>query len=575
MNNKLALEKLSSLVDNEESRLIEYKNVLRAAEILPEGLCKIAVLGTRSQGKSLLINLLSKDNIASCPTISVPIYIGPKQTTDLHSPHSAFCINNNVEIIAKHSPFYWTETGSHVLPGKQPLDQYLKNASGASGIFAEFANTGHEVAQKASLILAPDLLAIRDAECEKQNLNAADIADIVLIVATPSEINSNLYDFLFSHTGILDNKIVLVFIIHDEISNFYHYPLQEKCAEAIDLEKKNEDSAKGAYETISKSYTTPDMAAMLKTGITKDTQTLIQRIEELIKKNYKKANLQHAYFLPTGEIPPQQKPVVEDQKIITDVKNWQLQRIYSEVAQTVTSVGTGKLPAIAWEYLFRKCEDICFDTLTPICQKLEIECVSDYAKLNVLNSLIAVQSKEVNVLLRDYSCNLEEEELKKRFCNLREKALGILPQTKDHQKKCKQAILEFVKSLPYSRLFGRVKQQYGFELPSIEQITEEALNSSMGKDDASHFVKCIVEKTSLDQIIANWKKLSPLEIEKNTILREHNQMTAGLKKDILDALEAWISIADLVHCKDKIAFIVQKREEIRSFSPEKVFSPKL
>ena len=508
------------------------------------------------------------------PAISIPVYVGMKQGTDLCPPLSALCVNNCVEIVARHNPFYWTETGSYDLPPKQSLDKYLSLADKASGIFVEFANTSHELAQKTSLVLPPDLLSAENKEWEKQNLHAADIADIIMLVATSSEINSDLYDFLFEHRGILDNKIIITLVVHDETSNFFHYPLNAKCADAANLEKANEDSAKGVYDTIQKPYTSSEMIEMLKAGMTKDTQNLLQGLEALIKKNFKKAKLHNAYFLPTGETPSRQKVIVEDQKIITDVKNWQLQRIYSEIAQLATSVGKGKLPAIAWEYLFRKCEDICFDTLAPICQQLEIDCVSDFARLKILNSLLSIQDKEIVVLLRDYSGQVEVERLKELFCNFRDKALGIIPRSKDHQNKCKEALLEFVRGMAYRRMHGRIKQQYGVEMPSVEQITEEALTVSADKEDAPRFAQHIMEKTSREQIIANWKKMSPLEIEKGTIIKEHNQRTGELRKDILGALEAWITIAELVDCKDKIAFIVQKREEILSFAPEKIFSQK-
>ena len=47
-----------------------------------------------------------------------------------------------------------------------------------------------------------------------------------------------------------------------------------------------------------------------------------------------------------------------------------------------------------------------------------------------------------------------------------------------------------------------------------------------------------------------------------------------LKKNIVDVLDAWIKIADLVDCKNEIEFVIKKREEILSFSPEKIFSSK-
>ena len=75
MNNTLALKKITELVNNEQNHVNEYTNILTASTILKEKLCKIAIIGTRSKGKSDLINILARTVIATDPDISIPIYI--------------------------------------------------------------------------------------------------------------------------------------------------------------------------------------------------------------------------------------------------------------------------------------------------------------------------------------------------------------------------------------------------------------------------------------------------------------------------------------------------------------------
>lgn len=576
MNNTLAIEKINSLVDNEESHLAEYKNVLLASSILPKEICKIAIIGPRSKGKCILINLLAKENIASNPSISLPIFISRRLGGETSSPNTIFCNNNNVKVLAKNNAFYWTRTHSFDLPAKQSLDKYLEAAKGASGIFVEYTNSNHEIAQKACLLLPPDISSSESDETRKKHvLNAADIADIILLVATPTEINSNLYDFIYTHPGILDNKLVIAFIIHDRISNFYHYPLNKECKEADNLEKTNWDSAKGAYDTIQKPYTSGEMTQMLNAGMTKDTQNLLQNIEMLIKKNFDKTQLHCAFFLPTGETPLGQKDViVEDQKLISDINNWQLAKIYTEIAQAVSKIHEGNHPGIAWEYLFRKSEDICFDTIAPICQRLEIEMVADYARLNILNQLLAMQKEELSLLLRDYVAQPDEEKLKKLFNEYRAKNLGFLPQSKESLNKTRIAIRDYLKSLPYEQICGRIKQQYDLSLPSIEMIVEGALSVAPKQEDVTKFIRYIKETIAKEQIIVFWQKESPLELERNSIINEHTQKTTQQRQKILSALDAWINISELVDCKNEIAFIVKKRDDVSRFSPETLFPKK-
>ena len=141
----------------------------------------------------------------------------------------------------------------------QSLDELLSslnNTSNTAGALMEFADSNHTIAQQASIILPPDLLADgNESYRKKQILNAADVANIILLVATPSELNSNCFDFLYSASGVLDGKIVIMFVIHNEISNFFHYPLVQKNEEAANLESEKQQSVEGAYSFIAKSAT--------------------------------------------------------------------------------------------------------------------------------------------------------------------------------------------------------------------------------------------------------------------------------------------------------------------------------
>lgn len=576
MNNSLAIDKIYNLVDNEESRLAEYKNVFQASCVLPKEICKIAIIGPRSKGKSILINLLAKESIASAPSISMPIFISQRFNIDTTSPNTIFCINNDVKVLAKNNAFFWTRTHCCNLPAKQTLDKYLEIAKGAAGIFLEYSNPKHEIAQKACLLLPPDIsLSENDETRKKQTLNIADIADIILFVATPAEINSNLFDFIYKHQGILDNKIVITIVIHDRISNFYHYPLKKECKEADRLEKTNWDSAKGAYDIFQQPYTSGEMKQMLKAGMTKDIQNLLQNIEILIKSNFDKTQLYCALFLPTSETPPGQKDIiVEDQKLISDINKWQFNRIYDEIVHATLKISEGKHPGIAWEYLFRKCEDICFDTLAPICQRLEIELVLDYARLNVLNHLLSIQKEEITFLLRDYSTQFDEEKLNKLFIDYRTKNFGILPKSKESLNKTRTAIQDYLKTLPYEKICGRIKQQYNYALPSIEIIVEGALSSAPKQEDVTKFIRYIKEAIAKEQIIVCLQRESPLEQERNSIINEHTQKTTQQMQKILTALDAWINISELVDCKNEITFILKKRDEIARFIPENLFLKK-
>lgn len=574
MNNTLALKKITGLVNNEQNHVSEYINILTASTILKEKLCKIAVIGTRSKGKSDLINILSCTGIASNPDISIPIYISNSIRTAESIEKTNFCTNANVNAIAQPGVFYWNNSTSHKSTQKQSLDEllsFLANTKNTTGALMEFADSNHTIAQRSGIILPPDLLLEGNTEYrKKQILNAADVADIILLVATPSELNSTCFDFLYSAPGVLDGKTVIMFVIHNEISNFFHYPLAAKSNEATALESNQQQSAKGAYCTIKATYTSEDMAQMLKEGITKEAKNLVQNIEKLIKTNFSKTKLTNAYFIQTAE-KPSSSDIVEDQKIIADVKSWQYKRIYQEISQEVSNAGEGKTPSVAWEYFFRKSEDVCFDTISPFYQELRSNLVNNYSRLKVIENLLTIQTDDFSVLLRDYTPIVDEKTLTQLFMDMRAKTLGLISHSKDKLQKLQAAIVENIRASAYTKISGRIKQQYKMQLPTPEAIVNAALAKAPDQDNSKQFIENIKFAVSADTIKLLWQENSPLALEKKKIQNESEKAAQELKDGIVDVLNAWIEIADLVDCKNEIEFIIKKREEILSFSPGKLF----
>ena len=108
-------------------------------------------------------------------------------------------------------------------------------------------------------------------------------------------------------------------------------------------------------------------------------------------------------------------------------------------------------------------------------------------------------------------------------------------------------------------------------MPTGEQIIDKALAVANKREDASRFSQYIRENISPIQIVKNWEESSPLASEKRNILSKHHSETSTLKQKIKNVLDEWISISEFVDYRNEISFMVQKREELDSFSPEKLF----
>ena len=576
MNNKLAVNKILNLKDSDLSPLEEYKNLLKASTVLPKEICKIAIVGRQSKGKSDLINLLSKENIPSKTTIHIPIYISSGQNIKESTEGKGFCWNNNVKSIVQNGSFYWTNSRSQEMSKNQTLDQIMQSPNKAAGIFIEYSNPNHEIAKRAALLIPPDIPANENfSGRQKQILNAIDVADIILLVMSPAEINSGIYDFLYK-SEVINKKPVIIFIVHNEISNFFHYPLSEQCDDAKNAEKRNMESAKCIYDAIQAPYTSDIMSQNLKEGIEKDTQNLLQEIEILVKENFSKTKLKNVYFLPTEEIQSSHK-ITEDQKIINNVKKWQFEKIYSGIVQVSSEVANGETPVIAWEYFFRKCEDICFDTLSPKVQNLKRALTEDYSNLKIIDNLLKVQKDEIKILLRDYSGTIYDTQvtqMEKLFCDYQDKKvriLGISLHSNNTLSEIKTGILDIFNRTAYPHVLERIRQQYNFVMPTGEQIIDKALAVANKREDASCFSQYIRENISPIQIVKNWEESSPLASEKRNILSKHHSETSTLKQKIKNVIDEWISISEFVDYRNEISFMVQKREELDSFSPEKLF----
>ena len=149
-----------------------------------------------------------------------------------------------------------------------------------------------------------------------------------------------------------------------------------------------------------------------------------------------------------------------------------------------------------------------------------------------------------------------------------------LPKSKDKLLEIKSNIVENIRESAYTKISGRIKQQYNMQLPTPETIVDEALAKAPNLDNSKQFIETIKIAISATRIMQFWQENSPLALEKKKIQNDFEKESQMLKKNIVDVLDAWIEIADLVDCKNEIEFVIKKREEILSFSPEKIFSSK-
>lgn len=572
MDNLGALKRIEDLVNSyDPNTKHEFESLLSASTILQKDGVKIAIIGSKQKGKSKLVNLLAKKKICKNPSISIPICISFPCNPERNSLVSPLCKSNNISTLRRNGSFYWTKTQS-VSKMFDTLDETLQHVDNdALGVFFEVSNLAEK---RISLILPEDLSMEKNSnEVIKSNLNAADIADIIIIVGTPSEINSKMFDFLYSTTNVIGNKTVIAVVIHKDKTVFCHYPLSTPCNEANEIEKTFTDSIKNSYELINKKSTSVDMIEMLKKGITKDSQNYWVKNEALIVQNYKKAKNIKAFFISTEESAPQ-KMIKEDNAILDDIIKWQDERIYSEIIMVIVNeVSKKSCPFVVWDYYFRKIEDFCFDLTMVKSEDFESSLAGHYARTKTINHILSIQKKDLLVLLRDYDGHISENELKRLYSEYLEKTSPIrkiVPGNKKAIDDIQNNISIFMEESTYANVCQRIKQQYSLELKPGKEIIRECINSNQDFD-SNTLVKRLEDSISKDTIVKIFEEKAPLVMELKRVQDTINLELSKKRKELLDLFESWIHIAELVDSQNTLCALISKRDYIATFSPEKLF----
>ncbi|MDD3645102.1 MAG: hypothetical protein PHR19_06195 [Bacteroidales bacterium] len=570
MNNLGAISKIKALKQTEVTDPSDFQFLFDAATLIEASRAKIAIIGTKSKGKSLLINLLCGKRVADEELdITIPTCFGEK--CFLSSTKSTdFCKNNNVIPLKQEKNFCWNNTCSYTISEKLDLKAIYSSHSEADGIFCLYDDSKQGFASNADILLPPDVpTKTLSKDIEKNIINMVDIADVVILVGTPDELNSTIFDFILNN-NTARNKSIMVLSVHQDISNYYHYILTPKDNNAEKIEADNRTSSESLYNIIYAPTTSPATVQSLKDSLINDTQTLIQNLESIVCKNYNKIRLEKVFYLPTSEKNVTSK-IIEDQKVIQDVINWQRQRIYNELTLFMSKV-SGKTPFVAWSYFLRKFEDIYFDRISPKWLEVYSQTIALHSRCLVIDSQLKEGKKELQTLLRDYyKTSLDEEKLKHLFLQYCKSKgfLNSLVQGKSASENLYKQMLLTIQQSNYMSIIARLKQQHNALFPTCEQILTQALTASNFKaENCIQFIKSIKEAMLANNLIILWEKYNPLTQEKNDIINQKRPKINALKQILVDELAKNIEIATELERDNEISFTIAKHREISVYSPD-------
>ena len=570
MNNLSAINKIKALRRTEVTDPSDFQYLFDAATLIEASKAKVAIIGTKSKGKTLFINLLcGKTVVDETLDITIPTCIGEK--CFLSSTNSTdFCKNNNVVPLWQEKTFCWNNTCSYIISDKLDLKAIYSNHSKVDGIFCLYDDSKQGFASNADILLPPDVpTKALTKDIEKNIINMVDIADVVVLICTPDELNSTIFDFILN-SSTAQNKSIIVLSIHQNISNYYHYILTPKDNNAEKIEADNRTSSESLYNIIYATTTSPATVQTLKDSLINDTQTLIKKLESIICKNFNKTKLEKVFYLPTSERDVTSK-IIEDQKVIQDVINWQKQRIYNELTQFMSKV-SGKKPFVAWSYFLRKFEDIYFDRIAPRWLEVYSQTLALHSRCLVIDSQLKEGKRELQTLLRDYYMSpFDEEKLNNlffRYC----KSKGFfssLVQGKSLSDNLFKQMLGVIQQSNYVSIITRLKQQYNTLFPTCEQILTQALTTSNFQvENYILFMKTIQETMLANNLINFWMKCNPLTQEKNEIINQKLPQINALKQVLIDELAKNIEIATELERTNEISFSIAKQREICDYSPD-------
>ena len=568
MNNT---EAISNIKKNKIGNIL-----LEAAELLPASNRKIAIIGKQSFGKSAFINLISGEKVTDGGTIKYPTVVGSTTNCDLSSV-SELLNDNNVQKLMKDSSFLWGIKGSEK-KDSQNIETLAESASTDHfGFVRKTAGDAQDaIVKTAHILIAPDCPEIPEnpsaLNTVREIKNIVDVSDIVLLVGHPQDFMNTTFQFILSDPRHKDHKTIILVIIHDQKTNFFHFPFGDD-KEADQIEKTKSDSASQTYDLLNRPTSSDALKQNLRESIVEDSRTLIEDIENLAKSRFKKFQVNSVFFFPTDE-KESCHPIKEHAELVNRVHSVQKERIRKTVLDMSKSSSTvvSYTPYIAWQYFFRKAEDVCLDLLTSKILAYKRECVNTYAKLQFFEKNIAIQEKELSNILRDYTptCpKVARQMLKKYFddyCNAEKKfwSWGKDKAVEDTKKQLHNFLAERAE---YFSIAKRIKNQLAIELPNCAKILDKALQTANG--DFDKFVKSLESSFTIQTSIV--KDQGPLVDEKNTLINKTQVELEKQKSGIINDFNYIIDIAKLLERADHVKMLSDKKTELENFSAKGIF----
>ena len=566
MNNT---EAIANIKKNKTGNLL-----LDAAELLPANNRKIAIIGKQSVGKSAFINLIAGENVTDGGSIKLPTVLGTATCCDLSSTPTEILNDNCVQKLMREANFLWGIKGAEK-KDCQSIEALSESATvDHFGAFRKtVGNAPDAIVKSAHILLAPDCPATENsssANTVREIKNVVDVSDILLLVGHPQDFMNTTFQFILSDTRYKDHKTIILVVIHDQKSNFFHFPFGDD-KEADQIEKTRSDSASQTYDLLNRHTSSEVLKQNLRESIVEDSRTLIEEIENLARSKFNKFTVNSVFFFPTDE-KESSNSIKEHVDLVNRVHDVQKERIRKTILDMSksSSVATSNTPYIAWQYFFRKAEDICLDLLVSKILAYKRECVISHAKLQFIEKNIAIQEKELANILRDYTpaCpKVARQSLKKYYedyCKAdgqfwgRDKAVG------ETKKQLHNFLAERAEYFPLAK---RIKNQLAIELPNCAWILEKALQTANG--DFEKFVQCLENTFSVQSSIVN--NVGPLVTEKSSLINTTQVELDKKKADIINDFNYIIDIATLLERADHVKMLSDKKVELENFNAKGVF----
>ncbi len=561
MNNKMAIQQIRDQKASRFIRIEDFLYTLEASKILKETEKKIAIVGRGSQGKTFLIQILSGEKIDD--PIKIPVILGNEAPLSIGEA-PATCKNNNVVSLKSDDSFWWDKKGRYVTAQNTSLREIQEEFPSACGLFKRLPHVNQGLQQIACLLVAPDITDNPSYELKRSVFHTADVSDILVFVGLPSDFTDGTFDFILDKSHIMADKKIIAVIIHREKSCFFHYPFKG-CKGSEDVEKKSKDGLRDAYNMLRRSSTSDQMKISLKDAIVKDTENLIKKIEEETAPKMPRINVHATYFIPTEECESKLE-IKEDLDLIERVNTNQHVTIYEGIIKLckIEDSSWVQMPYIAWEYFFRKTEDICSSYLTPHYFQYIKDVSAVYFDNIVLNRLIQDLNAKIEIFLRDYDSEkaFPKGLLEEHFESYRQKQTVIAKLTFNNTSK--DTLIENIKKMISVSVFSRISQQFNIDISFIENEILEKLKSNNIFSSFDVFYKTL--SFSQGDVQSYIEKFSPIFVEKER-LDEKRSASQEDKTELLRVLNEWIVIAETVFFRDSVSVLFSEKEKIKTFVP--------